>query len=50
METFRKTRIQRINQLDNQSYKNDEIGNPILISTYLYELDKIEYNISNKKI
>ena len=38
--------FQRIRQLDNQSYKNDEIGNPILISTFLYELDKTKYNKS----
>ncbi len=38
--------FQRIRQLDNQSYKNDEIGNPILISTFLYELDKAKYNKS----
>ena len=42
--------FQRISQLDNQSYKNDEMGNPILISTFLYELDKTKYNIPNKKI
>lgn len=32
--------FQRINKLDNQSYKNDKLGNPILISTYLYELNR----------
>ncbi len=32
--------FQRISQFDNQSYKNDENGNPILISTFLYKLDK----------
>ena len=42
--------FQRISKLDNQSYKNDENGNPILISTFLYELDKAKYNKSNKKI
>ena len=42
--------FKRISQLDNQSYKNDENGNPILISTFLYELDKAKYNKSNKKI
>lgn len=30
--------FQRIRQLDNQSYKNDKDGKPILISTFLYEL------------
>lgn len=40
----------------NQSYKNDENGNPILISTFLYKLDKATFNLitmpnlSNKKI
>jgi ribosomal-protein-alanine N-acetyltransferase len=42
--------FKRISQLDNQSYKNDENGKPILISTFLYELDKAKYNKSNKKI
>lgn len=28
--------FERIKQLDNESYKNDEEGNPILISIYLY--------------
>ncbi|MDE6203982.1 MAG: GNAT family N-acetyltransferase [Lachnospiraceae bacterium] len=32
--------FRRIQRLDNQSYKNDKSGNPILISTFLYELDK----------
>lgn len=40
--------FQRINKLDNQSYKNDKTGNPILISTFLYELDKAHFNISGK--
>lgn len=31
----------RIGQLDNQSYKDDEMGKPILISTFLYELKKV---------
>ena len=39
-------KFQRIRQLDNQSYKNDEIGNPILISTFLYKLNKVIYNES----
>ena len=30
-------------QLDNQSYKNDRDGNPILISTFLYGLEKEDY-------
>lgn len=30
--------FQRIQQLDNQSYKKDKNGKPILISTFLYEL------------
>ena len=30
----------RIQQLDNQSYKNDRNGNPIYICTYLYELKR----------
>ena len=30
--------FQKIQQLDNQSYKNDKDGKPILISTFLYEL------------
>lgn len=30
--------FQRIKQLDNQSYKNDKLGAPILISTFLYEI------------
>ena len=37
--------FQRINKLDNQSYKNDKNGNPILISTFLYGLDKDQFNI-----
>lgn len=32
--------FQRIKQLENQSYKNDADGNPIIISTYLYKLAK----------
>ena len=32
--------FKRMRQLDNQSYKNDENGHPILISTYLYGLEK----------
>lgn len=32
--------FQRMQQLDNQSYKNDENNKPILISTYLYGLEK----------
>ena len=32
--------FQRISMLDNQSYKNDKNGNPILIRTFLYKLDK----------
>lgn len=35
--------FQRIRQLDNQSYKNDKSGNPILVSTFLYELEKLTY-------
>ena len=34
--------FQRIKRFDNQSYKNDRLGNPILISTYLYELKRME--------
>ena len=34
--------FQRISKLDNQSYKNDKNGNPILINTFLYELDKAQ--------
>ena len=30
-----------------QSYKNDKNGNPILINTFLYELDKARFNASN---
>lgn len=30
----------RIQRLENQSYKNDSKGNPIQISTYLYELKR----------
>ena len=37
----------RIRRLDNQSYKNDKNGNPILISTFLYELNKAQFNLSN---
>lgn len=33
----------RMQQLDNQSYKNDRDGNPILISTFLYGLEKEDY-------
>lgn len=40
-------RFQRISKLDNQSYKNDKNGNPILINTFLYELDKAQFNTSN---
>ncbi len=40
--------FQRIKQFDNQSYKNDKLGNPILISTFLYELEKSNFNVSNK--
>lgn len=32
--------FQRLQQLENQSYKEDMNGNPILISTYLYGLEK----------
>lgn len=32
--------FQRLQQLENQSYKDDMNGNPILISTYLYRLEK----------
>ena len=32
----------RIQQFDNQSYKNDKNGQPILISTYLYGIEKEE--------
>lgn len=32
--------FQRMQKLDNQSYKNDEQGNPIIISTYLYEIER----------
>ncbi len=39
--------FQRISKLDNQSYKNDKNGNPILINTFLYELDKAQFNTSN---
>lgn len=35
--------FQRMQQLDNQSYKNDEKGQPIIISTYLYGLEKSRY-------
>lgn len=34
--------FRRIKRLDDQSYKNDRSGNPILISTYLYELKRME--------
>ena len=34
--------FRRIKRFDNQSYKNDRLGNPILISTYLYELKRME--------
>ncbi len=36
--------FQRLRRLDNQSYKNDKMGNPILISTFLYGLDKEQFN------
>lgn len=32
--------FQRVQQLDNQSYKNDADGNPILICIYLYKLER----------
>ena len=32
--------FRRMEQLDNQSYKDDENGEPILISTYLYGLER----------
>ena len=32
--------FRRMQQLNNQSYKDDENGKPILISTYLYGLEK----------
>ena len=37
--------FQRIKKLDNQSYKNDQTGNPILISTFLYELESSREDI-----
>ena len=40
--------FQRIGQFDNQSYKNDKLGNPILFSTFLYELDRLNYKTHNK--
>lgn len=40
--------FKRISQLDNQSYKNDENGKPILISTFLYELDKAGESCSSE--
>lgn len=42
--------FQRIRKLDNQSYKNDKSGNPILISTFLYELDKAQFDMSDTNI
>ena len=35
----------RMQQFDNQTYKDNENGQPILISTYLYGLEKEEKNI-----
>lgn len=35
----------RVSQIDNESYKDDECGNPILISIYLYIVEKTEYNL-----
>ncbi len=40
--------FQRIRQLDNQTYKNDKLGNPIIISTFLYELSKCNFSTFNK--
>lgn len=39
--------FKRIKQLHNQSYKSDKLGNSILISTFLYELDKSNYNANS---
>ncbi len=33
--------FQRMRQLDQQSYKDDQNGNPIMISTYLYGLERV---------
>ena len=38
--------FKRIEQLDNESYKDDRNGNPILISIYLYLLKKEEYSFN----
>lgn len=35
----------RMQRLNNQSYKNDKNGQPILISTYLYGLEKAKWHI-----
>ncbi|MDE6847707.1 MAG: GNAT family N-acetyltransferase [Lachnospiraceae bacterium] len=40
--------FRRIRQFYNQSYKNDKLGNPILISTFLYELDRMSFETGNK--
>ena len=35
--------FRRIQELDNQSYKNDKNNQPIIIRTYLYGLEKADY-------
>lgn len=42
--------FERKQRLDNQSYKNDTLGQPIIIQTYLYELKNctLEENIVKK--
>ncbi len=41
--------FQRIRKLDHQSYKNDKNGNPIFISTFLYELKNTQSTTDAKE-
>lgn len=42
--------FKRLTQLDNESYKEDMDGNPILISIYIYKIEKEDYFINNPKM
>lgn len=45
-KTLERLGFQRLQQIDNQSYKEDAQGNPILISIYLYLLKKNNSTLS----
>lgn len=42
--------FKKLTQLDDESFKEDMEGNPIIISVYIYKIEKEDYFINNSKM